>query len=248
MSEHEFEVRFTLKSAPQIKLLFEGAVKIDDFEIEAQEGKIVGKTSISIDMDDPELAKRQAIDKIEELATILTLIFGTAYETYDLSVVHKPIIEKTETGQKISIFDTIHIAEGVAVIKRTSKEIIEEQYNFWRDKIRKLEDREVLIRALKWWRGGSLDEDKVDKFMHYFIVLELLASKYSQRDIEKFCNEYGIKYRPDEGHTLKDVRNTLIHDINEGKDLAEEWARKFADTLGYEIFKAIKKIIEKAYN
>jgi len=248
MSEHEFEVRFTLKSAPQIKLLFEGAVKIDDFEIEAQEGKIVGKTSISIDMDDPELAKRQAIDKIEELATILTLIFGTAYETYDLSVVHKPIIEKTETGQKISIFDTIHIAEGVAVIKRTSKEIIEEQYNFWRDKIRKLEDREVLIRALKWWRRGSLDEDKVDKFMHYFIVLELLASKYSQRNIEKFCNEYGIKYKPDERCSLKDVRNKLIHDISEGKDVAEEWARKFADTLGYEIFQAIKKIIEKAYN
>jgi hypothetical protein len=248
MSEHEFEVRFTLKSAPQIKLLFEGAVKIDDFEIEAQEGKIVGKTSISIDMDDPELAKRQAIDKIEELATILTLIFGTAYEIYDLSVVHKPIIEKTETGQKISIFDTIHIAEGVAVIKRTSKEIIEEQYNFWRDKIRKLEDREVLIRALKWWRRGSLDEDKVDKFMHYFIVLELLASKYSQRDIEKFCNEYGIKYKPDGRRSLKDVRNKLIHDISEGKDVAEEWARKFADTLGYEIFQAIKKIIEKAYN
>jgi hypothetical protein len=96
MFEHEFEVCFTLKSIPQMKISFEGSVKIDDFKIEAQDGKIVGKTSISIDMDDPELAKRQAIDKIEELATILTLIFGTAYEIYDLSVVHKPIIEKTE--------------------------------------------------------------------------------------------------------------------------------------------------------
>jgi hypothetical protein len=248
MSEHEFEVRFNLKSDSQIKLLFEGAVKIGDFEIETQEGRIVGKTSISIDMDDPELAKRQALDKIEELATILTLIFGTAYEIYDLSVVHKPIIEKTEAGQKISIFDTIHIAEGVVVIKRTPKEIIEEQYNFWRDKLRKLEDKEVFIRALKWWRRGSLDEDKVDKFIHYFIVLELLASKYSQRNIEKFCNEYGIKYKPDERCSLKDVRNKLIHDISEGKDVAEEWARKFADTLGYEIFQAIKKIIEKTCN
>jgi hypothetical protein len=248
MFGHEFEVRFTLKSIPQIKSLFEGTVKIDDFEIEAQEGKIVGKTSISIDMDDPELAKRKAIDKIEELVTILTLIFETAYEIYDLSVVHKPIIEKTESGQKISIFDTIHIAEGVVVIKRTPKEIIEEQYNFWRDKLRKLEEREVLIRALKWWRRGSLDEDKVDKFIHYFIVLELLASKYSQRNIEKFCNEYGIKYKPDERRSLKDIRNKLIHDISEGKDVAGGWARKIADTLGYEIFQAIKKIIEKTCN
>jgi hypothetical protein len=46
MSEHEFEVRFNLKSDSQIKLLFEGAVKIGDFEIETQEGRIVGKTSI----------------------------------------------------------------------------------------------------------------------------------------------------------------------------------------------------------
>jgi hypothetical protein len=249
MFGHEFEVRFNLKSDSQIKLLFEGAVKIGDFEIETQEGKIVGKTSISIDIDHPELAKRQAFDKIEELATILTLIFGTACEIYDLRVVHKPIIEKTESEQKISIFfRRIHTAEGVVVIKGTPKEVIEEQYNFWRDKLRKLEDKEVLIRALKWWRRGSLDDDKVDKFIHYFIVLELLASKYSYRNIEKFCSEYGIKYKPDERCSLKDVRNKLIHDISEGKDVAEEWARKFADTLGYEIFQAIKKIIEKTCN
>jgi hypothetical protein len=248
MSEHEFEVRFNLKSDSQIKLLFEGAVKIGDFEIETQEGRIVGKTSISIDIDDPELAKRQAIGKVEELVTILTLAFGKAHEVGDISVVHNPIIKKTESGQSISIFDIAHSTEQLVIIQEIPKEIIEEQYNFWRDKIRKLEDREVLIRALKWWRRGSLDEDKVDKFMHYFIVLELLASKYSQRNIEKFCNEYGIKYKPDERCSLKDVRNKLIHDISEGKDVAEEWARKFADTLGYEIFQAIKKIIEKAYN
>ena len=65
MFGHEFEVRFNLKSDSQIKLLFEGAVKIGDFEIETQEGKIVGKTSISIDIDHHELAKRQAFNKIE---------------------------------------------------------------------------------------------------------------------------------------------------------------------------------------
>jgi hypothetical protein len=194
------------------------------------------------------LAKRQAIGKVEELVTILTLAFGKAHEVGDISVVHNPIIKKTESGQSISIFDIARSTEQLVIIQEIPKEIIEEQYNFWRDKIRKLEDREVLIRALKWWRRGSLDEDKVDKFMHYFIVLELLASKYSQRNIEKFCNEYGIKYKPDEPCSLKDVRNKLIHDISEGKDVAEEWARKFADTLGYEIFQAIKKIIEKAYN
>ena len=98
--------------------MFEGAVKIDDFEIEAQGGKIIGKTSISIDIDDPELAKRQAIDKIEELATILTLTFGTPYEVDDISVVHKPIIKKTESGQTLVIFDTVRITEQVVIIQK----------------------------------------------------------------------------------------------------------------------------------
>jgi hypothetical protein len=38
MCAHEFEARFTLKSIPQIKDEFEGGVKVDDFEIETQEG------------------------------------------------------------------------------------------------------------------------------------------------------------------------------------------------------------------
>jgi hypothetical protein len=41
MGGHEFEVRFTLESIPQIKVEFEGTVKVNDFEIEAQEGKII---------------------------------------------------------------------------------------------------------------------------------------------------------------------------------------------------------------
>jgi hypothetical protein len=63
MYGHEFEVHFTLKSIPQIKDEFEGTVKVDDFEIETQGGKIFGKSSISIDSNDPVLAERLAIKK-----------------------------------------------------------------------------------------------------------------------------------------------------------------------------------------
>jgi hypothetical protein len=243
MFRHEFEVRFTLKSIPQIKLLFEWGVKIDDFEIEVQDGKIVGKTSISIDVDDLELAKRQAIDKIEELTTILTLTFGTPYKVDDISVVHKPIIKKTESGQTLSIFDTVHITEQVVIIQKIPTEFIEEQYYLWRDKLSKLKDKEVLLRALKWWRRGSLDEDNVDRFLHYFITLEMLASLIEKK-FEEVCNEAGITYRPDGRHSLKWVRNKLLHSVGEEKEIAEKLAKNYADILGNEIFHVIKKILE----
>jgi len=243
MFEHEFEVRFTLKSIPQIKLSFEGTVKINDFEIEVQEGKIAGKTSISIDINDPALAKRQAINKIDELAMILTLIFGISYEIYDLNVIHKPIIEKTESGQIVSVFDTCRITERVEIIKKIPKEFLHEQYNLWRNRLSKSRDNQVLIRALKWWRKGSLDEDKVDRFLHYFITLEILAS-ILKKEFKEFCNESGVTYRPDGQHSLKWIRNKLLHSAGEDKEKAEELAKNYVDTLQNEIFQVIKKIME----
>ena len=247
MFEHEFEVHFTLKSIPQIKLSFEGSVKIDDFELEEKEGKIAGKTSISIDSNDPALAKRQASNKIEELAMILTLIFGTAYEIDDLNVIHKPIIEKSEARQIVSVFDTVGVSENIVIIKKHSGEFLKEQYNIWRDRLHKSRDKEHLIRALKWWRRGALDEDKVDRFLHYWITLEILASilkKDLKKEFEEFCNEVGVTCKPDGQHSLKWIRNELLHGPGEDKEKAEELAKKYADTFGNEIFRAIKKIVE----
>jgi len=179
MFGHEFEVRFTLKSTPQIKDEFEGTVKVDDFEIETQGGKIFGKSSISIHSNDPDLAKRLAIKKVEELATILTLASQTAYIINDISVIHKPIIKGTESRQiVISVFDKVRSADEAEVTKKTPKETVEKQYCFWKDRVCRLdnEKRDILLRVLKWWRKGSLDEDDVDKFLHYFITLKMFVS------------------------------------------------------------------------
>jgi len=247
MIEHEFEVRFTLKSSPQIKKSFEGSVKVDDFELEEKEGKIAGKTSISIDSNDPALGKRQAFNKIEELATILTLILGTAYVIDDLNAIHKPIIKKTKAEQIVSVFDTARVSENIVIIQKLTDEYLKEQYNIWRDILDKSGDKEHLIRALKWWRKGSLDEDKVDRFLHYWITLEILAyilKKDLEKEFEEFCKETEITCKPDGKHSLKWIRNKLVHSAGKDKEKAEELAKNYADTLGNEIFKVIKRIIK----
>jgi hypothetical protein len=255
MCTHEFEVRFTLKSIPQIKDEFEGAVKVDDFEIETQEGKIFGKSSISIDSNDPVLAERLAIKKIEELVSIFTLAFQTAYKIDDISVVHKPIIEKTESGQiVVSVFDKARITDEVKVTKKTPKETVEKQYYFWKDRLSRLdkEKRDILLRVLRWWRKGSFDDDSVDKFLHYFIALEMFAllltgkDEISKNEFEEVCKYIGVTFRLNNEYDIKWIRNKLMHAKREEKEKAEELAEKYASRLGDEIIQAIKKIIEES--
>jgi hypothetical protein len=255
MGGHEFEVRFTLESIPQIKVEFEGTVKVNDFEIEAQEGKIIGKTSVLIDSNDLALAERLAIKKIEEVASIFTLAFQTAYKIADVNVIHKPIIEKTGSGQiVVSVFDRVRITDKDKVIKKTPKEIVEKQYYFWKDRLSRLdkEKRDILLRVLKWWRKGSLDEDNVDKFLHYFITLEMFVSlltgkeEISKNEFEKVCKNIGVTFKPDNEHDIKWIRNKLMHSKREEKEKAEELAEKYAIMLGDEIIRAIKKYVEES--
>jgi hypothetical protein len=254
MCAHEFEVRFTLKSIPQIKDEFEGTVKVDDFEIETQGGKIFGKSSISIDSNDPVLAERVAIKKIEELASIFTLAFQTPYKIDDISVVHKPIIEKTESGQIVSVFDRGLLTDEVEVTKKTSKETVEKQYYFWKERLSRLdkEKRDILLRVLKWWRKGRFDDDNVDKFLHHFITLEMLAllltgkDEISRNEFEKVCKYIGVTFMPDNEHDIKWIRNKLLHAKGEEKEKAEELAEKYATMLEVETIQAIKKIIEES--
>jgi hypothetical protein len=230
-------------------------VKVDDFEIETQGGKIFGKSSISIDSNDPVLAERLAIKKIEELASIFTLAFQTAYKIDDISVVHKPIIEKTESGQiVVSVFDKARIIDEVEVIKKTPKEIVKKQYYLWKDKLSCLdkEKRDILLRILKWWRKGSFEDDNVDKFLHYFIALEMFAllltgkDEISRNEFEEVCKYIGVTFKPDNEHDIKWIRNKLLHGMREEKDKAEELAEKYASMLGGEVIRAIKKIIEES--
>jgi hypothetical protein len=185
----------------------------------------------------------------------LTLAFQTAYKIADVNVIHKPIIEKTGSGQiVVSVFDRVRITDKDKVIKKTPKEIVEKQYYFWKDRLSRLdkEKRDILLRVLKWWRKGSLDEDNVDKFLHYFITLEMFVSlltgkeEISKNEFEKVCKNIGVTFKPANEHDIKWIRNKLMHSKREEKEKAEELAEKYAIMLGDEIIRAIKKYVEES--
>ena len=109
---------------------------------------------------------------------------------------------------------------------------------------------EELLRAVRWWVSGSLDEDPLDRFLKFFIAFEMLASlegykrKFGDSWVEKFCVDYGLTCEFD-GVRANRVRNLIIHEPGEDRDRAEEIARKHADEFGREVLKAIRRALSE---
>jgi 3-deoxy-D-manno-octulosonate 8-phosphate phosphatase KdsC-like HAD superfamily phosphatase len=114
--------------------------------------------------------------------------------------------------------------------------------------------RENLLRAIKWWRKGNLEEDNVDKFLDYFISFEMLASikgyksKYEDKWAMEFSENYSITYKPGGKMTVNEIRNYIMHKPGPEKEDAEKLANEYADAFGREILNAIKKIINESLN
>jgi hypothetical protein len=114
---------------------------------------------------------------------------------------------------------------------------------------------EELLRVVKWWVSGSLDEDPLDRFLKFFIAFEMLASfkGYKRRNkgkccgdpwVEKFCSNYGLTCEF-EGVRINRVRNLIMHEPSEDRDQAEEVARKHADEFGQEVLKALWRALSE---
>jgi hypothetical protein len=112
---------------------------------------------------------------------------------------------------------------------------------------------EELLRAVRWWVSGSLDEDPLDRFLKFFIAFELLASLmgYKRRNkgkccgdpwVEKFCSDYSLTCKF-EGKRVDEIRNRIMHEPGEDMDRAEEVARKHADEFGREVLKAVWRVL-----
>ena len=230
-------------------------IEYGGISIETRDGKIYGKTTISIEKDDHHLAREKAIEELEKFASMLTVIFGEGFIIEDVKVAHKPIIEDEGKVKEIAIFDAMEMKDEVSQEIKYSKESLDKikaELKELTDRINKLGEGKALLRAIKWWRKGDLEEDKVDKFLDYFISFEMLASikgyksKYDEKWAEKFSNDYSITYKPDGKTTVNDIRGKILHARGPEKEEAEKLANQYADSFGKEILKAIKRIIEES--
>jgi hypothetical protein len=249
---HEFDATFRFRG--KFGIIFDGVIECGGVRIETKDGEICGKTTISIERNDPYLARESAIKRLEELASILTLIFGEGFAVEDVNVEHKPIIEVEGRSKKVSLFETVRARDRV--LRMYSKESLNEVKAELEELTGKIDSfekkrREGLLRTIKWWRKGNLEEDNVDKFLDYFISFEMLASmkgyksKYGDKWAMEFSEDYSITYKPGGKMTVKKIRDNIMHEPGPEKEEAEKLANEYADAFGREILNAIKKIIDE---
>jgi len=253
---HEFDVSFRLKSRPDVSYSFDEPLELEygKIRLETKNGAICGRMTISLEKDDYDLVEREALKELEKLASILTLLFGTGLLIEDMRMEHKPLIEYQGNVIKVTLFEAITVKVNVAFkeeLKFFKEELskIKAELEGLKEKINEWERKgKGVLKAIKWWRKGYLEEDGVDKFLDYFISFEMLAStkgykkKYSNW-AKMFSKDYSITYELNGKRTISWIRNAIMHEPGPEKDEAEKLANQYADRFGKELLKAIKKII-----
>jgi len=81
---YEFHVSFKLKSGKGY--IFDDVVEYDGIKFKTENGKIRGELVVLVDRPDFNLAKEEAIRKIETLTLLLTPVFGDGFAVEDVKV------------------------------------------------------------------------------------------------------------------------------------------------------------------
>jgi hypothetical protein len=195
-----------------------------------------------------ELGRRAA----ELFVYAMSLVQGVGFDADNLVITWS-----STTPQITSEGKVIATAGATVTIKykqphevQLNKELIERTINLMNKLGDALRDSstskraEELLRVIKWWVSGSLDENPLDRFLKFFIAFEMLASlkgykgKSSDSWAEAFCNDYGLTCEF-EGMRVNKVRSLIMHEPGKDRDQAEEVARKHADEFGREVLKAV---------
>jgi hypothetical protein len=256
---YEYQVSFKLKSGRGH--MFDDTVEYEGIKLKTENSKICGELVILVDRPDFNFAKKEAIRKIETLTLLLTPVFGDGFAVEDVKVTLLPrIIDKSqEKSIVITVGIGLSLIPSFGIIEKHTKEKLAEavlELQQLDKKLQGFEQGEALLRAIRWWRKGFFEEDKVDKFLDYYIPFEILASILGYKECrvseerrkgecpwaKRFAEDYSITFRVGE-MSLTEIRNNIMHAPGPEKDEAERLAAQHADRLGMELLNAIKKII-----
>ncbi len=255
---YKFRVSFKLKSGKGY--IFDGVIEYDDIKLKTENDKIYGELVVIVDRPDFNLAREEAVRRIERLASLLTLALDDGFVVEDVNVESLPRIIDKGQEKIIEIYEFIGIREvefkiNVNYPRGKLAEVVSELRQI-EVKLKGSSYSEELLRAIKWWRKGFLEEDEVDKFLDCFIAFEMLASilgytkcKESEEKCKaecawakRFAEDYSITFRIGE-MSLVDIRGKIMHAPGPEKDEAERLAMQHADRFSRELFNAIKKIV-----
>jgi hypothetical protein len=257
---YEFHVSFKLKSGKSY--IFDSVIEYDGVKLKTENGKICGELVVVVDRPDFNLAGEEALRRIERLASLLTLALDDGFAVEDVNVELLPRIIDKGREKVIEIYEHVEIwtvaSLNTYVVKYTKEKLAEAvlELKQLEGKLQGFKQGEALLRAIKWWRRGFLEEDKVDKFLDCYIAFEILASilgytkcKESEEKCKtecswakRFAEDYSITFRVGE-MSLTEIRNNIMHAPGPEKDEAEKLAAQHADRFCMELLNAIKKIV-----
>jgi len=249
--EYIYDVQFELIGTDGI--VFEDEVKIGDFKLKSERSgirfKIIGTTTIKLDKDDYKLARELAMKKIQqELLPLLVLTSNEGYIINKLTVNLRPIIKRNGKNVSITVVNTIDVKAEVHAFKIITKDTVEsyiKELESYKDKIEKLskEDRENFLRAIRYWNRGKVDDDKIDRFIDFYIAFEILGKNLAKNEnqwVKEICEDYSLR-REYDGAKINEIRDALVHAKHKklSKETAEALAIKYADEFGKDVFKLI---------
>jgi hypothetical protein len=238
-----FEVNFLLKCAVDFPLRDE----LECYGVKLRvEGGVVRGTA-TVHASNSEEAKQKGRELAEVVASALTLEFGRAFSVEQINV--NQASQRREGDRQVieaRDIDLMYDQAKAASWPMNWKESVAKYIQLLTANREKTESKKF-IRVLKWWRAGDVDDDPLDKFLKFYIALELLAAAQRYRGkypdwVKRFCNDYGITYRINKWR-LSDIRNYLVHNPGEKREEAERLAAQHAERFGLELLEAIRKAI-----
>jgi hypothetical protein len=240
-----FEVNFSLRCAVDFPLQEE----LESCGVRLGVNGGVVRGTATIHADNREEARQKGRQLAEDVASALTLVFGRAFAVEHVNVTQVSWRREGDRGV-IELAINVSTVHKVAVVKWSSnwKELVAKFMQSLVTDGEKPERLKRLMRALRWWRAGDVDDDPLDKFLKFYIAFELLAAALGYRRrcnkewAKQFCKDYGMTYQI-EKFSLPRIRNSLVHEPGEEREEAERLAAQHAERFGQELLKAIRKAI-----
>jgi len=240
-----------------------GETVLEKFKLRFDNEKRVfsGEVSMELNVKDESEARRILADHIEKellLYLILTTNCGIEFNPGDMSLRYE---EAGTIGVVVSNVAKVHV---VAEVSKNPEDFKRELMRYL-DRIKRLDDvkREWLLRALKFWNKGAVDHDPVDRFIYFYIALEILVKRIlgyndlNSHVIDEIGKKYGTHfvYEVDEKkRSVNEIRNHLLHGGATSAekvrvlDKAVEEASKISDRFRGDVLNLIKKLLSNDTN
>lgn len=150
---------------------------------------------------------------------------------------------------KLDVMDEIKLHDRVSsklIFGENSVRELEKLFSISIGKYKSLnnEEKDKLNRIISWYIKGLLADDKVDKFIYYYIVLDAIAGIYYPKQrvtsrVKKILKTYNLKYEYDNKSITK-IRGELFHNID-----MEDTATRISIEFGSDMLKVLKEYINK---